>query len=304
MRIADALHRAARALRATVDRFRRRATGWALAVGLPFVATCQPAERSIPIPAAPPAPRAAAVVAVAPTPVEQPIGGFRVTMYYIAAEDEIDGPRHTPRVVLDDVTAANDNDDDDDTTLAAIGDVAPVPDLVPMFGKDCQPLVHVSPAFAKQARMQGTGRLRDGRLINVAGKCPCAGMCFHIPPKPREWGTGGSGKPLIPFRMVAVDPRIVKMGSLLYLPDLDGMRMPGRAPHGGFIHDGCVVAADTGGGIKGREIDLFVGRKAYVAALARRGGSHAWLRNVSVWSGVGRCTQGDGKVTRSAAGST
>ena len=292
MRIVDALHRAARALRATVDRL-RRATAWVMAAGLPLFATCQPAERSIPIPAAPPAPRPAVVVA-APPPPEQPLGAFRVTMYYITAEDEIDGPRRTPQIELD----------DDDPTMAAMGDVAPVPDLVPMFGKDCQPLVHVSPAFAKQARMQGTGRLRDGRLINVAGKCPCAGMCFHIPPKQREWGTGGGGKALVPFRMVAVDPRVVPMGSLLYLPDLDGMRMPGRPPHGGFIHDGCVIAADTGGGIKGHEIDLFVGRKVYVGALARRGGSHSWLRHVSVWRGAGRCTEGDGKVTRSAAGST
>lgn len=292
MRIVEALHRAARALRATLDRL-RRSVAWALAAGVPLVASCQrDADHALAItPPAPPV-RPIAVVAPPPPPPEQPIGEFQVTMYYIAAEDEVDGLRRR-------AAPANDNAD---TTLAAIADT-PVPDLVPMFAKNCEPLVHVSPAFAASTRLQGTGRLRDGRLINVAGKCACAAMCFHIPPRQHEWGTGGTGRPLVPFRMVAVDPRVVKLGSLLYLPDLDGVRMPGRPPAGGFIHDGCVVAADTGGGIKGRELDLFVGKLAYVNALARRGGSHAWLRHIPVWSGAGRCTEKGGKVSRSAAAS-
>lgn len=293
MRIVDALRRAARAIRATLDRL-RRASAWVI----PLVATCQ-RDDGQPLHVAPPAPppRPAAVVAAPPAPPpEAPLGRFRMTMYYIAAEEEIDGPRprHTVEV---------DADVDGGETLAGIGSATPVPDLVPMYGKDCEPLAHVSPAFAASARLQGTGRLRDGRLINVAGKCACAAMCFHIPPRPREWGTGGSGKALVPFRMVAVDPRVVPMGTLLYIPELDGRRMPGRAPVGGFIHDGCVVAADTGGGIKGKELDLFVGRKAYVAALARRGGSHAWLKNLEVWNGKGRCTEKGGTVTRSAGAS-
>src|SRR5688572_28522127 len=114
---------------------------------------------------------------------------------------------------------------------------------------------------------------------------------------------GGSGQPLEPFRTVAVDPKRIKLGSLLYIPILDGVRMPGRSPVGGFIHDGCVVAGDTGGGIQGAQLDLFVARRAYVQGLARRGGSHGWMKKIDVVDGSTRCTRKGGKVSRSAAAS-
>jgi 3D (Asp-Asp-Asp) domain-containing protein len=57
----------------------------------------------------------------------------------------------------------------------------------------------------------------------------------------------------VPFKSVAVDPRIVKLGEVLYLPEFDGLPMPD-----GSIHDGCVRADDTGGGIKVHKLDFFV----------------------------------------------
>lgn len=198
--------------------------------------------------------------------------------------------------------AANDNvpvATGDDLNLAA----GSAPDRALLLGRDCQPLIEVSATFAAQIKMQGTGRLRDGRLINVAGACSCGGMCFHFLPAGIKWGTGSSGLPLSPFRMVAVDPELIKMGSLLYVPELDGLRMPGRPPAGGFIHDGCVVAADVGGAIKGKQLDLFVARRAYYVGLARRGSSHAWATSVEVWDGAARCTRRGSKVSRSAAAS-
>jgi 3D (Asp-Asp-Asp) domain-containing protein len=243
-----------------------------------------------------------------PAEPERPIGDFRMTFYYIAAEEEhapAPVPPTTPAPLHADVppAAANDNrppdagDADDEVSLAA----AVGPALVPMLGRDCGVLAEVTPAFAASVRMQGTGRLRDGRLINVAGGCACGGTCFHIHRPGLKWGTGSSGLPLAPFRMVAVDPRVIPMGTLLYLPELDGRRMPGRAPHGGYVHDGCVVAADVGGGIKGKQLDLFVGRRAYYDGLARRGTSHGWATSVEVWDGSARCTRRGSKVSRSAA---
>ena len=62
-----------------------------------------------------------------------------------------------------------------------------------------------------------------------------------------------STRPLIPFKSVAVDTRVIQIGEPLYIPEFDGMRLPD-----GSIHDGCVRATDTGGGIKGRKMDFFV----------------------------------------------
>ena len=114
-----------------------------------------------------------------------------------------------------------------------------------------------------------------------------------------QWGTAGSGQPLQPFRTVAVDPKVVKLGSLLYVPLLEGRTMPGRAPWGGFVHDGCVVADDTGGHIDGNQLDLFVGRKAYFLGLS---GSRSEPRLGAPRAGVRRQPRSaSARAARSAA---
>ena len=112
--------------------------------------------------------------------------------------------------------------------------------------------------------------------------------------------SAGTGKPLQPFRTVAVDRTLIKLGSLLYVPDLEGRTMPGRAPWGGFVHDGCLVADDTGGGITGNQLDLFVGRKAYFFSLSGHRGSHAWARHIPVYDGSKICERKGRKVSRKA----
>ncbi len=204
-------------------------------------------------------------------PVEEPkaIGEFSITFYYVIGEDEITS-KGKP--------AANDN-------TAELTAVAPDQDQVSLFeAKTCNTIAEVSHDFAKQLSIQGTGKLHDGRVLNIWGRCKCSNRpCFKV--IKNQWGTGGSNHPLQPFRTVAVDPKIVKLGSLLYVPLLEGRTMPGRAPWGGFVHDGCVVADDTGGHIDGQRLDLFVGRKAYYLGLSGTGSSHAWARHVPVYDG-------------------
>jgi 3D (Asp-Asp-Asp) domain-containing protein len=230
-----------------------------------------------------PAPPDPAVTQPAPTADDdpKPLGQFSITFYYVIGEDEIVAKKATK--------AANDNE----VELAA---TAPA-DLVTLFQKDCEPIAEVSSEFARQLQLQGTGKLHDGRLLNISGKCKCDySPCFHV--TETQWGTAGTGRPLQPFRTVAVDPKVVKLGSLLYVPLLEGRTMPGRPPWGGYVHDGCVVADDTGGGIDGHQLDLFVGRKSYYAAMSWRGGSHAWARHVPVFDGSKICQRTGRKVSR------
>jgi len=168
-----------------------------------------------------------------------------------------------------------------------------------IYDKRCNELARVTDRFLYQLKLQGTGKLRDGRVLNIWGACPCPhSPCYRLVNKKRtRWGYGGSGRSLSPFRTAAVDPARIKLGALLYIPALDGLTMPGHPPHGGFVHDGCVVADDTGGGIRGAEIDLFVGRRAYYLGLARRGSSHAWAKKVEVFDGSTRCKRSKGHVS-------
>ncbi|EGS30218.1 3D domain protein [Peptoniphilus sp. oral taxon 375 str. F0436] len=58
---------------------------------------------------------------------------------------------------------------------------------------------------------------------------------------------------------VAVDPRVIPLGSKLYIESADG-----------FPTYGYAVAEDTGGAIKGRRIDLFYGSNAEARRFGRR----------------------------------
>lgn len=63
---------------------------------------------------------------------------------------------------------------------------------------------------------------------------------------------------LVPFRTVAVDPRCIPLGSVLFIPKLRGksfIQYDGTSA----VHDGYVFAGDTGGAIKLRHIDFFSG---------------------------------------------
>ena len=221
---------------------------------------------------------------VAPTEGPRELGQFTVTFYYVAGEDE-------PKLV------AGAERNDNDTELAA---TAPQ-DLVTLFSKDkeCEPIAAVSKEFAHQLAIQGTGKLHDGRVLNIWGHCDCEHTpCFRVTQS--QWGTSGSGRPLQPFRTVAVDPKVIPLGSLLYVPLLEGRTMPGRPPWGGFVHDGCVVADDTGGHIGGNRIDVFVAHKAYFFSIGSSGsgGPHAWARHVPVFDGTGICERNGHKVGR------
>lgn len=264
---------------------------------------------------------APAAPVAAPAPPGPPkLGDFHVTFYYVIGEDEIDGPGPLAAAPA----PANDNarlgaalgaadpviDDSRPEPGAAdvVGDgeggtadvvvLASVAPKVTLYdGSGCAPVAEVSRGFAAELRMQGTGRLRDGRILNIWGDCACErSPCFHV--TGRQWGNAGNGRPLQPFRTVAVDPKLIRMGSLLYVEALDGRRMPGKAPWGGFVHDGCVAADDTGGGIDGHQIDLFVGRRAYYRALAGSGGSHGWSKQAKVIDGSALCERVRGQVRR------
>jgi 3D (Asp-Asp-Asp) domain-containing protein len=251
-------------------------------------------------------------VEVAPAPKEPPpkeetgpraLGKFTITFYYVVGEEEI---------AAKSLVAANDNRDSRND--ARVGDgraearsdrgdkrelasIAPDPVTLYAGGGQCEPIAEVSKDFATQLAVQGTGKLRDGRVLNIWGHCNCKRTpCFKV--TQAQWGTAGTGRSLLPFRTVAVDPKVVKLGSLLYVPLLEGRTMPGRAPWGGFVHDGCVVADDTGGHIGGNRLDLFVGRRAYFLGISGSGGSHAWARHVPVFDGSSICERKGRRVAR------
>lgn len=128
-------------------------------------------------------------------------------------------------------------------------------DEVDLYTRDGYFLGTYPERFVSSLRMEGSGWLADGRVINYNGRCRYGvGTCYEtLDPHTHPYGRGAGQQPLIPFKSVAVDPALIPIGEPLYIPEFDGLFLPD-----GSIHDGCVRADDTGGNIKKREMDFFV----------------------------------------------
>lgn len=164
-------------------------------------------------------------------------------------------------------------------------------DSTKLYDDACNVLATVPAGFADAIRLEGTGRLTDGRVLNYSGSCDCpSSPCYFEVDASHPWGHGVQNRALVPFRSVAVDKSVVAYGTALYIEALDGVTMPGEAPWGGFVHDGCVSADDTGSAIIGKHLDFFSARKAdYLSLSAVLGASH-----VTVHEGGERCGGGGG----------
>ncbi|MCO4794383.1 MAG: hypothetical protein KC493_11755 [Bacteriovoracaceae bacterium] len=73
-----------------------------------------------------------------------------------------------------------------------------------------------------------------------------------------RFGDGVQNYLLVPFRSIAVDRTYYPYGSVFYIPEARGAKIP--LPNGKTaIHDGYFFAADTGGLIKKNHIDVYIG---------------------------------------------
>jgi 3D (Asp-Asp-Asp) domain-containing protein len=155
------------------------------------------------------------------------------------------------------LTLEGDYDDPQNVNVPKSGRVTAVPQntRVELYTPEGYFFGRVPERFAWSLRLEGSGLMKDGRIVNYTGKCPFGyGTCFEqLDVAEHPFGRGAGLRPLIPFKSVAVDPRFIPIGEPIYIPEFDGLVLPD-----GSIHDGCVRADDTGGGIKKRKMDFFV----------------------------------------------
>jgi 3D (Asp-Asp-Asp) domain-containing protein len=117
-------------------------------------------------------------------------------------------------------------------------------------------LVMVSAKFLATLRLEGTGRLMDGRMLNFKARNVFPDGTFEIRYRfcaaDAPYGYGFENVPLIPFRSVAIDPKVIPLGSKLFIPEAVGAPLPD-----GTKHDGYFVASDIGDAIQNQRIDVF-----------------------------------------------
>lgn len=138
------------------------------------------------------------------------------------------------------------------------------------------------PQFVRSLSMEGTGRTWDGRLLNWDRRVNGRACFVEVDPHLYPFGVGVQGFALVPFRSLAVDPRFVPLGHTVELPELIGMPLPD-----GSRHDGCFVAVDGGGAIRGHHLDLFLPGATWWRQLQASG--HL-ARHVTVTLDAPRCS--------------
>lgn len=145
----------------------------------------------------------------------------------------------------------------------------------------------VSHAFMRDFCMEGSGKLRDGRVVNISRADPPYCRASVLDAVRFPWGSGVRNRVLRPLKSIAVDPRTIPYGSSVYIREFDGLVIPRVGELGGFTHDGCFVADDTGGAIRGAHIDIFAGTSSMWRALERLKPTRSTL---TAFVNSGRCT--------------
>ena len=77
------------------------------------------------------------------------------------------------------------------------------------------------------------------------------------------YGDGATGTySLIPLRSIAVDPKLIPYGTVVYIPKAKGLKIQFSSGET-IVHDGYFFANDTGGAIKKNHIDVYVGNEKH-----------------------------------------
>jgi len=147
---------------------------------------------------------------------------------------------------------------------------------VSLMSATCQPIAQVPRTFFEAVCVQGSGSLKRGGTVSFSRRdCPCAEVCPRtgqkicfdaLDPTAFPWGRGAAGTPITPMRTLAADTAVLPMGTVVYIPELDG------APRNdaGDVIDGCFVVEDRGLRVQGEHVDIFTGFAANTALLNER----------------------------------
>jgi 3D (Asp-Asp-Asp) domain-containing protein len=127
----------------------------------------------------------------------------------------------------------------------------------PLYLADGQLLGRFSSAFVKAFRVEAAASLKDGRRISYLKRANRASVVDRF--------LGSGGHKLTELKSIAVDPRLIPLGSVVYIPQAENVSIAGQTLGGVFY------AHDVGSAIKGKHIDIFVGRKQNMDAFTSAG---------------------------------
>lgn len=126
-------------------------------------------------------------------------------------------------------------------------------------------IVEVGQSTGKLTYQSGSVVSRSGGEFRYKSYIDCTATAYDLSyescgknPGDRGYGITASGM-RAQYGVIAVDPRVIPLGTRLYIEAVDGSWVYGNA-----------IAGDTGGAIKGNKIDLFFDTKAECMQFGRR----------------------------------
>lgn len=176
--------------------------------------------------------------------------------------------------------------------------------IIPAVDDNGHTLAILDTHFFANLALEGTGKLDDGRVLNVTGKYvtapqivrdqllpTCKQMfglhytygginadaskyfAYKVLAPQFPWGVGIHNEPLKLWRSLAADQSLIPFGTKVYILELDGMTLPD-----GFIHDGWCQVDDTGSAIRKNHFDWFVGKNSFMKQIHRFDVLHIWFQ--------------------------
>jgi 3D (Asp-Asp-Asp) domain-containing protein len=142
-------------------------------------------------------------------------------------------------------------------------------ETVTLHSAQCKPLAQVPKDFFEVLCVQGSGLLASGSPVSFNRRdCECAQLCTKTAQRicfdtlevaKFPWGRGAMGNAITPLLTVAVDSKVIPLGTPMYIPEYEGLpRDIGR----NAVHDGCFIAQDRGLKVQGQHVDVFTGQRA------------------------------------------
>lgn len=128
---------------------------------------------------------------------------------------------------------------------------------IPIYLADGSLLGRFADNFVQAFRIEAAAQLRDGRKISYLKKMNRAKVVDRF--------LGIRGYKLTDLKSIAVDPRIIPIGSVVYIPQAENVVIDGKR------HNGLFYAHDIGSAVKGKHIDVFLGRRERMDAFQSAG---------------------------------
>lgn len=126
-----------------------------------------------------------------------------------------------------------------------------------LYAADGSLLGLFSSAFIRAFKIEAAAVLRDGRCISYLKRANRAQVVDRF--------LGCGGYKLTELKSIAVDPRLIPLGSRVYIPQAENVVVNGR------LSNGIFYANDIGSAIKGKHIDVFVGQRKNMDAFGSAG---------------------------------